>query len=142
MNTVLASQEDVFGIVVYTGYETRARLNSRRPLSKFGRFDKLVNNVSKWLFLLMILLAVAVQSAAGWDFKYGRPLKTFCTILLLLSFLIPIALRTMLDMLKAFTAVAMPRDKKMGRVVVNNSSIPEELGSLEFLFTDKTGTLT
>jgi P-type E1-E2 ATPase len=48
----------------------------------------------------------------------------------------------MLDMQKVYNAGSLSRDTKMPGAFCRNSSIPEELGSLEFLFSDKTGTLT
>lgn len=34
------------------------------------------------------------------------------------------------------------RDKRIPNTIVRNSTIPEELGRIEYLMTDKTGTLT
>jgi hypothetical protein len=36
MSTILTSQSPVYAAVVYTGLETRAKLNSRNAPSKFG----------------------------------------------------------------------------------------------------------
>lgn len=51
-------------------------------------------------------------------------------------------MRVNLDMGKTIYSFFIMRDKKIPDTVVRNSSIPEELGRIDYLFTDKTGTLT
>ena len=58
MNCVLAAQTSVYGMVIYTGIETRARLNSKKPVNKIGKFDKAMNNSAKGLFVLMFFMIV------------------------------------------------------------------------------------
>nr|KAF6470769.1 putative ATPase phospholipid transporting 9B (putative) [Molossus molossus] len=62
--------------------------------------------------------------------------------LLLFSYIIPISLRVNLDMGKAAYGWMMMRDENIPGTVVRTSTIPEELGRLVYLLTDKTGTLT
>lgn len=45
-------------------------------------------------------------------------------------------------MAKTVYSVMMMKDKDIPGTVVRTSTIPEELGRVEFLFSDKTGTLT
>jgi phospholipid-translocating ATPase len=52
------------------------------------------------------------------------------------------SLRVNLDMGKTLYSLQMMRDKKIADTVVRNSMIPEELGRVSYLFSDKTGTLT
>lgn len=56
-NTVLASPGFIWGLVVYTGNETRAQMNSKAPRSKVGLLDNEINFISKVLFVLMLILA-------------------------------------------------------------------------------------
>jgi len=67
MSTVLTSQCAVYAILVYTGQETRAKLNSKSAPSKFGRFDVALNHTAKFLFLVMVVVTVWLVSVAGWD---------------------------------------------------------------------------
>ncbi len=47
----------VVGVVVYTGAETRAVMNTSAPQSKVGVFDLEINHLSKVLFGMMVLLS-------------------------------------------------------------------------------------
>jgi P-type E1-E2 ATPase len=47
-----------------------------------------------------------------------------------------------LDLGKSVYAYQIEYDKDVAGTVVRTSTIPEELGRIEYLFTDKTGTIT
>lgn len=52
------------------------------------------------------------------------------------------SLRVSLDMGKVVYSWMISRDKEMPGTMVRSSTIPEELGRIAYLLTDKTGTLT
>jgi len=45
-------------------------------------------------------------------------------------------------MAKIYYAYCIYRDEEMAGTIPRNSTIPEELGRIQYLLTDKTGTLT
>lgn len=138
-NTVLASTGFILGQVVYTGKETRSSMNAREPNTKIGKLDMEVNRLSKFLFFFMICISLGIVALD--EFKGGWIIKFF-RFILILSYIIPISLRVNLDMAKIYYSYCIYKDKEIDGTIPRNSTIPEELGRIQFLLTDKTGTLT
>ncbi|XP_036177191.1 probable phospholipid-transporting ATPase IIB isoform X2 [Myotis myotis] len=137
-STVVASGT-VIGVVIYTGKETRSVMNTSNPKNKIGLLDLELNQLTKALFLALVALSVVMVTLQGFVGPWYRNLFRF---LLLFSYIIPISLRVNLDMGKAAYGWMMMRDENIPGTVVRTSTIPEELGRLVYLLTDKTGTLT
>jgi phospholipid-translocating ATPase len=137
-STVLASGSCI-GLVVYTGADTRSSMNSRTASSKIGVCDLELNRLAKFLFALMLILSLIIMCLNG--FKANSHILLFRYVLLLSS-IIPISLRVNLDMAKIFYCWGIDRDKAIEGTTARNSNIPEELGRIQILLTDKTGTLT
>ena len=138
-NTVLASSATVWALVVYTGKQTRAEMNSKSARSKTGLVDSEINTLSKILFILMVLISLVIIALD--NFSGDWYIDTF-RFILLLSSIIPISLRVNLDMAKIYYCWQIGRDQAIEGTVARNSNIPEELGRIEAILTDKTGTLT
>ncbi|XP_044941188.1 probable phospholipid-transporting ATPase IIB isoform X3 [Mustela putorius furo] len=137
-STIVASGT-VIGVVIYTGKETRSVMNTSNPKNKVGLLDLELNQLTKALFGALVALSVVMVTLQGFAGPWYRNLFRF---LLLLSYIIPISLRVNLDMGKAAYGWMIMKDENIPGTVVRTSTIPEELGRLVYLLTDKTGTLT
>ena len=116
-------------------------MNSRSARSKFGRLDGEINFLAKLLFFIMVLLSLLLVILGGSNVSWNM-LILFNRYLILLSSVIPISMRVNLDFAKLIYCYRINIDKDIEGTVSRSSQIPEELGRIEYLLSDKTGTLT
>ena len=142
-NTVLASSSSVYAVVIYTGSQTRQALSTSPSRSKTGLLEYEINSLTKILCFLTLALSFILVAAEGFEEKDGR--KWYVSVmrfLILFSTIVPISLRVNLDLGKSVYAWYIQHDKGISGTVVRTSTIPEDLGRVEYLLSDKTGTLT
>ncbi|POI26202.1 hypothetical protein CIB84_010048, partial [Bambusicola thoracicus] len=81
-------------------------------------------------------------------FKVLRMFTDFLSFMVLFNFIIPVSMYVTVEMQKFLGSFFISWDKEMydeeikEGALVNTSDLNEELGQVEFVFTDKTGTLT
>ena len=126
-NTVLASSGHVLGMIVYTGVESRAQMNSKEAKTKVGKLDLEINRLSKFLFIFMMVLSLGIVALSGFR---GNILINFFRFVLLLSAIIPISLRVNLDLGKVYYCFCIYRDQDIPGTIPRNSTIPEDLGRI------------
>ncbi|XP_027044475.1 probable phospholipid-transporting ATPase IF [Pocillopora damicornis] len=157
-----------FGVAVYTGRETKMALNQQQGAHKFSTVEKTMNVFL--IVFLIVLLSQGALCAGLMFWKQGTPsgkpsyiyqeelkitftgsngvLDTFLVFLILYNYVIPISLYVTVELQKFIGALFFAWDLKMyleetdEQAIANTSDLNEELGQIEYVFTDKTGTLT
>ncbi|KDQ53432.1 hypothetical protein JAAARDRAFT_137304 [Jaapia argillacea MUCL 33604] len=156
----------IYGLAVFTGHETKLMRNATAAPIKRTAVERQVN--VQIVFLFFLLLALSIGSTVGssiraWFFSSqqwyllesssltGRA-KTFIedilTFIILYNNLIPISLIVTMEVVKFQQAQLINSDLDMyyahtdTPALCRTSSLVEELGQIEYVFSDKTGTLT
>ncbi|KII95736.1 hypothetical protein PLICRDRAFT_98979 [Plicaturopsis crispa FD-325 SS-3] len=156
----------VYGIAVFTGHETKLMRNATAAPIKRTAVERQVN--VQIVFLFVLLLALSLGSTIGssirtWFFSSqqwylfettslgGRAkgfIEDILTFIILYNNLIPISLIVTMEVVKFQQAQLINFDLDMyyartdTPALCRTSSLVEELGQIEYVFSDKTGTLT
>jgi phospholipid-translocating ATPase len=142
-NTIIASQATTLAVILYTGPQTRSALSTAPSRSKVGLLEYEINSLTKILCALTLALSIVLVALQGFESSDGKEWYVkIMRFLVLFSTIVPISLRVNLDMGKSAFSWFIHRDPGIPGAVVRTSTIPEDLGRIEYLLSDKTGTLT
>lgn len=162
----LKSTEWVLGVVLFTGGESKIMLNSGATPAKRPRMAKALNwnVIYNFVILFFMCLVAGIVNGIAWaapnksldyfDFgSYGGTppvtgIVTFWTAVILFQNLVPISLYISLEIVRTIQAVFIHSDlymyyERLGIYCVPKSwNISDDVGQVEYIFSDKTGTLT
>ncbi|KAM4733128.1 phospholipid-transporting ATPase 11C isoform 6-T8 [Anableps anableps] len=163
----LKNTQKIYGVAVYTGMETKMALNYQGKSQKRSAVEKSINAfLLVYLFILVSKALVCTTLKYVWQSKHDEPwynektqkekdtnqylkmFTDFLSFMVLFNFIIPVSMYVTVEMQKFLGSFFIAWDKdffdpeiKEG-ALVNTSDLNEELGQVEYIFTDKTGTLT
>lgn len=161
----------VYGVVIFTGHDSKVMQNATESPSKRSRIERKMDQIIYILFTLLVVISLI--SSIGFavktkfqmpDWWYLQPDNTtnfynpkkpalsgifhLVTALILYGYLIPISLYVSIEVVKVLQATFINQDIHMydeetGKTAqARTSNLNEELGQVDTILSDKTGTLT
>uniref|UniRef100_A0A8D1Z7X5 Phospholipid-transporting ATPase n=1 Tax=Sus scrofa TaxID=9823 RepID=A0A8D1Z7X5_PIG len=164
---VLRNTSWCFGMVIFAGPDTKLMQNSGKTNFKRTSIDRLMNTLVLWIFGFLICLGIILAIGNTiWENEVGDQFRTFLfgnegeknsvfsgfltfwSYIIILNTVVPISLYVSVEVIRLGHSYFINWDRKMyyfGKATpaeARTTTLNEELGQIEYIFSDKTGTLT
>ncbi|CAG9335532.1 unnamed protein product [Blepharisma stoltei] len=142
-STVLGSKWAI-GIVLYAGEETKTQLNIRSPPKKTSRIEKKVNEYVIYILMFLLIMvswSVLAHFVLSTTDDTDTPFESYISFTLLYNNITPISLFVTMDIIRIIQLYFIQRDSNK-EIIFKTGDINEDLGQVEYILADKTGTLT
>nr|GMD28515.1 putative phospholipid-transporting ATPase 9 [Ipomoea batatas] len=138
----LRNTEYVYGVVIFTGHDTKVMQNATEPPSKRSKIERKMDKIIYFLFGVLFTFALVgsiyfgITTRQDLDDGHQR------------CYLIPISLYVSIEIVKVLQSIFINQDINMyyeetdKPANARTSNLNEELGQVDTILSDKTGTLT
>ncbi|XP_036298512.1 probable phospholipid-transporting ATPase IM isoform X2 [Pipistrellus kuhlii] len=159
--------EDIRRLANFDGPDTKLMQNSGKTKFKRTSIDRLMNTLVLWIFGFLICLGIILAIGNSiWENQVGTQFRsflfwnkeeknfvfsgflTFWSYIIILNTVVPISLYVSVEVIRLGHSYFINWDQKMyysrkaTPAAARTTTLNEELGQIEYVFSDKTGTLT
>lgn len=132
-------QGKMYGVVIYIGRETRLDYNQKSYHQKVSSTNRTVTAI--YLIQLFLFLSFTMFGVFIWASPTTNILRNLNENFIYYSITLSVACKSAVDLFRFFSSSKINSEKE-NNIFVKNPEIIEDLGSIQYMLLDKTGTLT